>query len=1501
MAFFIFTKQHKEFQMKAQSVFRLFGIITLVVVIGFTMAACASAADEIDEESNLPYNVIIDMIGNEDGDSVIASPVSGRAGVSITLHYTVAAKAHYNLINFSGVSMYIEPVTEGGNGERIYIINPNDVSGGNTIIIIAKFEHTDLQPDPIAFTDTSSPITKTYGDAAFTNAITNVHNGSGAITYSSDDVNVATVDNDGVVTIYKAGTAIITAYKTADEEYNSASNSYTLTVDPKPVTITGLSATGKVYDRTTTATIIGTAVIDGLVFGDNVTVIHGTAAFESSAAGNNITVTFSGFSLEGTDGGNYTLLAQPKSVTANITAKPVTIIGLSAEDKIHDSTTTATISGTAVIYGLISGDTVIVNYGMAAFESADVGDNVTVIFSGFSLGGKDAGNYTLLAQPENVKAVITDKQLDPIAFTDTSSPITKTYGSATFTNAITNAHNGSGTIVYSSENENIATVNNNGTVTIHKAGTTVITAFKAADTMYAPASRAYTLTVESKPVTIIGLGAANKIHDGTTTATIIGTATISGLINGDTVTVNYGIAVFENANVGNNKTVTFSGFSLGGADAGNYTLSAQPASVMANIEAVAVFSVTLNKSTLTLTEGGTETLTPTISPTNATNKNVNWTSSNTGVAMVSNGTVTAVSAGTAVITVTTIDGSKVATCIVTVTVAVTGVTLDKTELLFDEGAVEFLTPTVLPTNATNKNVNWTSNNTNVATVNNGVVTAVAVGTTTIIVTTADGNRTANCTITVVTKRPIPAMIRIPAGTFTMGSPEIEYGRSLEETQHEVTLSSFYMGNYSVTQAQYQELMGSNPSNYKTSVGGDNPANRPVEMVSWYDALVFCNKLSMRENLTPAYRINNSTDPSVWGTVPTSDNSTWNAVTIEGGSNGYRLPTEEQWEYACRAGTTSTINVTTASVGEVAWYRDNSGTRTHEVGLKLPNAWGLYDMHGNVQEWCLNRGSGSNYNRRVARGGDYYNNSLDLRSARINSEFPYSRINGTGLRLVIPEIIDVTGVTLNKTTVALTAGRTETLIPTVLPTNATNKSVSWTSSDTNVATVNNGTVTAVGAGTATITVSTANGVYKATCAVTVTVAVTGVTLDKDTLSLVGERVGGRTETLTPTVLPTNATNKNVSWTSSNTNVATVENGTVTAVGFGNAIITVTTTDGGKTATCAVTVVAMEMVKIPAGTFMMGGFETTLTQDFYMGKYEVTATLYGAVETGVFHNSGIDPDTKEVLGNGPMASISWYEALVFCNRLSMQEGLDPAYLINGSTNPAAWGAVPVQPESSPTWDAVQIVAGSNGYRLPTYVQWVYACRAGTTTLYNLGNTWSGDWGWYFLNSGSKTHEVGLKLPNAWGLYDMHGNVNEWCWDWELEGSYRMYCGGAYYTPDNGRSLQSEGSSGSAVPAYRASDIGLRLVRPDVPGYVNIPVTNVTLNIPANFIPPSVGETRVLTATVLSTNATNMVVSWTSSDTKVATVNNGIVTAVGIGIAKIFATAGDKTASYDISVFP
>jgi len=187
---------------------------------------------------------------------------------------------------------------------------------------------------------------------------------------------------------------------------------------------------------------------------------------------------------------------------------------------------------------------------------------------------------------------------------------------------------------------------------------------------------------------------------------------------------------------------------------------------------------------------------------------------------------------------------------------------------------------------------------------------------------------------------------IKGGSFSMGSKDA-YSSYTEKPVHKVTVAQFYMSIYEVTQKQYFEIMGKNYSNFKGE-------NLPVEKVTWYDAVEFCNKLSIKNGLNPYYKINkdindpNYNYPGVWRAGEARY-----MVSILGG-NGFHLPTEAEWEYACRAGTSTKYYWGDKINGDYCWYGGNGGNsdeKTHPVGEKIPNTFGLYDMSGNVSEWC----------------------------------------------------------------------------------------------------------------------------------------------------------------------------------------------------------------------------------------------------------------------------------------------------------------------------------------------------------------------------------------------------------------------------------------------------------------------------------------------------------------------------------------------------------------------
>ena len=502
-------------------------------------------------------------------------------------------------------------------------------------------------------------------------------------------------------------------------------------------------------------------------------------------------------------------------------------------------------------------------------------------------------------------------------------------------------------------------------------------------------------------------------------------------------------------------------------------------------QTIEVSSVTLDKTSLTLNEGETATLAATVKPDNATNKTVSWSSSSSSVATVdANGKVTAVAEGTT--TITAKAGDKTATCSVTVkkkVVAVTSISLDKTSLELAQGETATLTATVKPDDASDKTVTWTSDKATVATVDaNGKVTAVAEGTATI--TAKAGDKTATCTVTV--KKNVVAVSSI---TLDKSSLELTEGETA------------------------------------TLVATVKPDNATDKTVTWTSDKASVATVDANGKVTA------KAEGTATITAKAGDKTATCSVSVKKSVVAVESITLDITSLILNEGETFTLTATVKP--------DNATDKTVTWSSSNPTKANV-DQSGKIT--ALAEGTVGI----TAKAGDK---------------------TATCTVIIMKVFVPVESITLDTYYLELAPGETATLVATVKPDNATDKTVSWSSSNpTKVSVDQNGKVTAIAEGSVYIT-ATAGG-KTAYCQVNVknsNVPVESVTLDKYSLEL----APGETATLVATVKPDNATDKTVTWSSNNpTKVSVDQNGKVSALAEGSVYITATA--GGKTASCAVTV-------------------------------------------------------------------------------------------------------------------------------------------------------------------------------------------------------------------------------------------------------------------------------------------------------------------------------------------
>ena len=629
------------------------------------------------------------------------------------------------------------------------------------------------------------------------------------------------------------------------------------------------------------------------------------------------------------------------------------------------------------------------------------------------------------------------------------------------------------TIAWTSSNKDVATVNPSGVITAVGTGETVITAVTsdgaflkqckvtvtqsvtgitlAADSLELARGKSKTLKANIEPA-----DASNKkIHWESSDPDVV-TVTSSGVLRA----VGAGHAVI-----------------LATTEDGGY-------SAYCNVSVyVAVTGVTLSASKVSIPKGEKRILTATIAPADAHNQELTWTSSDENIAKIDpiTGQVTGRAKGTAKITVTTADGNYTDSCVVEVIQLATGVTLSFSSISLDAGKNKTITATVNPSGASDRTVTWISSNEKVAKVTaDGTVKAISAGTATITATSADGAASASCRVTV----------KQPATKVTLSKTSLKIA----------------VGSKSTLKATLEPANVTNTNITWTS------ADKSIATVTESGVVKGVKAGKVKITATSGDGTQKATCTVTVYIPPTSVSLNKTSMTLKVGSS---------------ATVTPTVKPTTATYKTVKWTSSNYDVAT-------------VDENGKI----------------TAKGVGY---------AEITATTTYGAKTAVCKVSVVKA---VTGLSISKSTLRIEVGDKVTLKATVKPEDATNKTVSWKSSASSVASVSSsGVVTAKKLGKATITVTTADGGFKKTCTVEVVKKVTGVALDRVAATL----YIGKTVTLNADVLPAGASNPAVTFSTSDKSIATVSSsGVVTAVKPGTATITVTTNDGSFTDTCEITV-------------------------------------------------------------------------------------------------------------------------------------------------------------------------------------------------------------------------------------------------------------------------------------------------------------------------------------------
>lgn len=1411
--------------------------------------------------------------------------------------------------------------------------------------------------------------TASVGQSFTLRAILEPADAADEVTWSSSDSSAASVTQEGIVTVnkYVSGKVTITA------ESNGFSSSCALTILNPLGGVKISKSTAGIYEGRTlklTATAYGKDA-ENLPTGDvfytwssdneKVASVTDTGTVTGVAPGVcNITVT-------ATD--NTNVYTAKCTVTVNemvsvSSLQPITVttsgsllmtVGetetfrvtvLPSNASIKDLTWKSADSSIATVSAVETSASGIASAKINALKAGTVKITYTT-----TDGSKISGSFTLDVRP----------LISSVALSPSSKVISVDSVGEKFTVTIKPANAGNQVLSWSSDNPDICEVDYNGTLVPHKAGTCTISAatsdgsnivvsgkLRVADkaasvvisrsTLTLNASHTYTLSATVTTLDGVTYGDVQWSSSDTTVATVNQSGVITAKYPGSAVikataldgtgknavcilTVNQpveGVSLTKSKTVyvgkyttltptftpeyATNQNVTWSSSDntvasvdsegkVTGKKEGTAIITVKTAdggytaSCTINVM-VQTTGVTLNRTEAKIDKGSTLLLIPTVLPSNATNKEVTWKSSNTAVATVDeNGKVTAVAGGTCIITCTTKNSSKKATCEITVIESVSGVKLSSERLSLYKSQVYALSCTVLPTTATNKAVTWKSSDTSIVRVSAaGVLTAVAEGYATVTVKTADGGFEAYCDITVLKKVPVT-------------------GLTLDATTLSINVDEYYtfMATISPSNASERGITWSSSNSKIVSVN----QNGRIKGVAPGTAIITAKtvdggyqkqcKITVIQPVTGIRLTSSSVTMAVGKSKTLVANvfpSDATNKTVKWKSSNKAVATvSSKGVVTAKAKGSVTITATTVdgnftSSCSFTIYVPVTGVKIGSEKVSIPKGQTRLLTASVLPANASNQGiTWKSSNTSIATVNEA--GQITARSKGTVKITATSKDGGFSATCVVTVLQLASSVKLNYSSITLDVGKTKTLTATLQPSTVSQKTVTWKSSNKKIAKVSKkGVITAVKAGTVTITCTSKDGNAKTTCKVTVVQPATSITLSKKTMTV----KEGKLKALTATVKPVDATNSKVTWTSSNTKIATVDSsGVVKGIKKGTVTITARTVSGGKTATCKVTV-----AKSVTGITLN---KTSLTIN--VGKKSVITPNIkpsGATNKKVTWTSS-NYDVADVTKDGQViAKAPGYAVITAktkdggfkasCNVLVVQP-VTGVKLNKTTLLVEAGEKVTLKATVKPSTASNKNVKWSSSNKAVAKVNSkgvVTGIKSGTATIT------------VKTVNGGFTAKCTVKIvKKVTGI-----TINKTSANLYLDGTLKLK---ATVAPSDA-TVKNVTWKSSNTKIAKVSNKGV--VTPVKPGKVTITVTTkdggfkascsvwvkrevtkITLN--KSSVTVDAGKTVTVTPTLLPKNATDKTVKWKSSDTKVATVSSkGVITGVSRGTATITATA-------------